>query len=153
MEGRSISLLWTRDLSSIPLERSVLPGTFTFTGVDSFKYDLASRTGGKVVTHVPTHHVSIYCNMPGGYITVATAIGAEVRWSRWGVLRAFPVDNLQGAIFILPEYTYEYLLVHYSREIASRCPSQVWNPNGSVWLVGRFLVCMLLSLLYHCPDG
>ena len=79
MEGRSISLLWTRDLSSIPLERSVLPGTFTFTGVDSFKYDLASRTGGKVVTYVPTNHFSVYYNMPGRCITVATDFGNQTR--------------------------------------------------------------------------
>jgi hypothetical protein len=121
MEGRSMCLLWIRNISSVPLERLVLPATIAVTSADSTKYDLASRTGGKVVTYVPTNHVYIHCTMPSGYITVATAYGTEVRWPRWCVLRAFSVDHVQGAISVLPEYTHEYLLVHSSRQIASCC--------------------------------
>jgi hypothetical protein len=77
MEGRSVCLLSIWDLASYPLERLVLPAAFTLTGADPIKYDLASRTGGKVVPYVPTDHFSVYCNMPGGCIAVATDFGVQ----------------------------------------------------------------------------
>jgi hypothetical protein len=79
MEGRSVCLLSIWDLASYPLERLVLPTAFTLTGADSITYDLASRTGGKVVTYVPTNHFSVYYNMPGRCITVATDFGNQTR--------------------------------------------------------------------------
>lgn len=82
MEGRSVRLLSIRHLSSFCMERLVLSTTFSVTGVDSIKYDLAGRARRKVVTNVPTNHLSIHCTVRNGSFAVTTTFGSKARWPR-----------------------------------------------------------------------